>query len=87
MQSDFVSFELLSHNLLYHHDQHLNLSVEDHQYLPNNFTSYEESVYYPIDFKYDLEIPDVIPSEYEQLSKDFEFIITSVMNNSDMVLC
>ena len=84
-QPDFVSFEFLSHNLLYHHDHHLNFSMEDHQHLPNNFTSNEDSVYDPEDCQYVLETPDVILSEYEKLSKDFEFIIRSVIKNSDMV--
>ena len=32
-----IEFELLSHDLLHHHNHHLNSSAEDHQHLSDNF--------------------------------------------------
>lgn len=84
--SSVIEFELLSHDLLHHHNPHLNLSIEDHQNLPDNFTNNEDSLYDPEYCLYNLEDLEVILFDYEELSKDFELIIRSSTNNSGMIL-
>ena len=84
--SDVIEFELLSHNLLHYHNHHLNFDTEDHEHLHTIFTNNIDGVYDPEDSFYDLETLNVILLDYEELSKNFELIIKSSTNNSDIFL-